>query len=123
MLQSRAKTLGLGIPRTFPDIKPMDEESVADICRVLRSIEPMVAHQHMKAVNTAREECDAPRITGEFPAGAPTGSFDRWHREWPTPTRPPSVSRVKPLDQHRARLTLDSEPRLSVHCGERKTRG
>ena len=74
MLQSRAKALVLRVPRTFPNIKPVDEESVADICRVLRSIEPMVAHQHMKAINTTREKCNAPRIAGESPADAPTGS-------------------------------------------------
>jgi hypothetical protein len=51
--QSRAKSLTLRISRTFSNIKPMDEESVADICRVFRSIQPMVPHQHMKAVNTA----------------------------------------------------------------------
>ena len=31
MLQSRAKALVLRVSRTFPDIKPMDEESVAEL--------------------------------------------------------------------------------------------
>ena len=53
MSQSRAKAVFLWVPRTFPDIKSMDEERVADIGRVLPSIKPMVAHQHMKAINTA----------------------------------------------------------------------
>ena len=76
MSQSCAKALVLGIPRAFPNIKPMDEESVADVGRVLRSVEPTVAHQHMKAVNTPREKCNAPLIAGESTADEATGSFD-----------------------------------------------
>ena len=33
------------------------------------------------------------------------------------------MSSIEALDEHRARLTLDSDPRLTVHRGERKTRG
>jgi hypothetical protein len=76
MSQSRAKAVVLGVPRTFPDIKPMDEESVADKGRVLPPIKPMIAHQHVKAVNTAREKCNAPPIPSESPADHSAGSFD-----------------------------------------------
>src|SRR5205823_3323590 len=123
MSQSSAKAAVLGIPRTFPDIKTMDEESVTDIGRVLPPIKPMVPHQHMKAVNTAREKRNAPPIPGESSADHSAGSFDRGHPRWPTPTCPPSVSRIEALDQHWAGLTLDTDSRLSLHCGERKTRG
>src|SRR5260370_18334047 len=121
MSQSHAKALVLRVACTFSNIKTMDEESVANICRILPSIEPMVAHQHMKAVNTAREKCNAPRIASESSADDSTRSFDRGHRGRPTPTCPPSVRRIKTLDQHRAGLTLHSDPRPPVHPRHSRT--
>src|SRR5690349_24819302 len=123
MAQSCVKALVLRVPRTFSNIKPMDEESVADICRILPSIAPMIEPQHVKAVDTTREKCDAPLISGVSPAGKPTGGLDRGHCGWPTPARPPRVGGIEALNQHRTRLTLYSDPRLCVCCGERKTRG
>src|SRR5690349_7849153 len=126
MSQSGAKTLLLRIPRAFPDIEAVNEKSVTDIGRVLPSIPTMVAHQHVKAVNTSGKECHAPRISRRYSysAASAAGSFDCGHQGGhPAPTRPPRVSRIEALDQHRASGTLDSDSRLPVHCGERETRG
>src|SRR5271166_1139665 len=124
MSHGSAQALVFRIPGAFPNTKPVDEQSVADVGGIVRSIKTMVAHQRVKAVDAPREKRDAPPKTRECPAVSPTVSFDHGHWEWhPTPTGPPSVSRIKPLDQHRARLPLDSHPRLSEHRGEGKTRG
>src|SRR5438132_4474951 len=123
MPQSRSKALVLGIPRALPNIKPVDEQSIADVGRIISSVKTVVAHQHVQAVNTPREKCNALPGARERLAVRAAGSFDRGHRRWhPTPTRPPSVSRIEALDQHRARLTVDSDPRLPVYRSKRKTR-
>src|SRR5437588_9649756 len=124
MSQSGAKTLLLRIPRAFSNIEAVNEESITDIGRVLPSIPTMVAHQHVQAVNTSGEKCHAPRISRRYPAASAAGGFDRGHQGgYPSPTCPPSVSRVEALDQHRARATVDTNPRLAMHCGKRETRG
>src|SRR5438445_12380125 len=82
MPQSRSKALVLGIPRALPNIKPVDEQSIADVGRIISSVKTVVAHQHVQAVNTPREKCNALPGARERLAVRAAGSFDRGHRRW-----------------------------------------
>src|SRR5437667_11504791 len=117
--QRDTNALVLRITRPFSDVKPMDEERLANVCGIVFPIEAPVAQQHVEAVDAARQEADraarARRVSGAFS----DGSFDfRSGGRHSAPTFPPTVSGIEALDQHRAGLTFDSHPRFSVHCGE-----
>ena len=80
--QRRSKALVLRIPRAFADIKPVDEQSVADIGGIISSIETLVAHQHVEAVDASGDKSDGPPGSPVSCLRYPTaGSFDRGHRD------------------------------------------
>jgi hypothetical protein len=109
------KAFVLGIPSTFSNIKTVDEHSIADIRGIGLPIKTAIMHQHVKAVDTSRQECDASPCTGGDHEGSPVGGLNQRHRRGHSaPTRPPRVGGIEAVDQHRAGLALNSYPCLSV---------
>src|ERR1700751_4198886 len=115
------KPLHFRLTGTFSDIEPVDEQRIVDVCGIVGAIATTIPHQRVKAVNTSRQKSDAPAPAGWYPTVPAGRSLDRRHREWHSaPTRPPSMSRVDALYQHRTGLTLNSHPGFAVHCSQRK---
>ena len=44
--------LVLGIAGTLANVKPVDEQCIADVRAIVGALETAVPHQHMKTVNT-----------------------------------------------------------------------
>src|SRR5215471_2943522 len=97
-------TFILGVVRAFPNIKAVDKYRVLDVSRIVPSIKAMIAHQHMQPVDASGQERNTPSGRCWSRAAAPFRRLDRRHLGPDTaPARPPRVSSVEALDQHRTR--------------------
>ncbi|HXZ46949.1 MAG TPA: hypothetical protein VEH02_09515 [Pseudolabrys sp.] len=122
--QHHTKALILGITRSFPDVDPVNEQSIADVGGILFAVETSIAHQHMKAVYASGQKGDGAPRTGGDAAAAPENRFDLWGGGMhSSPTRPPRVHGPQTLDQHRAGVAFDPHSSFAVNRGEGEASG